>query len=187
MFPDHVDANLCNPPPQISNLHLAERVKAVGTGLSLAGLTRESNVLLLLNDSIGKQDHCQSSIPVPPFTVLLGPFAEFLITELALASHSIPSLTLASPSVLSPVLESHPPTAIIINGTFLPQLLELICELDELVHHFIIVVGEADEKVLSKMSNQIKLALWTDIEAQGKASAPINSSAPGNHHLFRPD
>jgi len=45
-------ATLC---PQISNSHLAERVKALGTGLCLAGLTRESNVLLLLNDGLGKQ------------------------------------------------------------------------------------------------------------------------------------
>jgi long-chain acyl-CoA synthetase len=124
---------------------------------------------------------------VPPFTDFPGLLTEFLITELALASHSIPSLTLAVPSLLSPVLESHPPTAIIVDGNFLPHLLELIYELHELVHHFIIVVGEADEKIVSEASKRIKLVLWTDLEAQGKVAEPINSSAPGNSHLFQPD
>src|SRR5579863_10513507 len=94
------------------------------------------------------------SIPgVDPFlfsvlTVLPGPFPEFLITELALASHSIPSFTLASPSLLSPVLESHAPSAIIVDGSILPQALELIYELNEDEHHYIVVVGETDEKML---------------------------------------
>jgi long-chain acyl-CoA synthetase len=113
-------------------------------------------------------------------------FSEFLITELALASHSIPSVTLAARSLFTPVLESNPPSAIIVDGSFLPQLLELIYELHEFVHHFIIVAGEADEKIISKVSGRIKLALWADIEAQGKAAEPINSSAPGNSHLFLP-
>jgi long-chain acyl-CoA synthetase len=120
---------------------------------------------------------------VPPFTVLLS--AEFLITELALASRAIPSLTLASSSLLSPVLESNSPTAIIVDGNFFPHLLEVIYELHE--YHFIIVVGEADDKLVSKASRRMKLALWTDIEAQGKAAEPINSSALSNTHLFRLD
>ncbi|KAH9967940.1 acetyl-CoA synthetase-like protein [Russula dissimulans] len=145
---------------KISNSHLAERVKALGTGLCLAGLTRESNVLLLLNDGL-----------------------EFLITELALASHSIPSLTLSSASLLSPVLESHPPSAIVVEGNFLPHALELIYELNELDHHLVIVVGETDEKVFSQASKHIKLARWNDLEAQGKAAPVVTSSAPG----YRPD
>ncbi|KAH9056648.1 acetyl-CoA synthetase-like protein [Lactarius vividus] len=107
---------------KISNAQLAERIKSLGTGLCLAGLTRESNVLLLMNDGI-----------------------EFLITELALASHSIPSLTLASPSLLSPVLEAHPPTAVIVDASFLSHALELIYDLNESGHHFVVVVGEADK------------------------------------------
>ncbi|KAI0303466.1 acetyl-CoA synthetase-like protein [Multifurca ochricompacta] len=141
---------------KISNSQLAERVKALGTGLSLAGLTRESNVLILLNDGI-----------------------EFLITELALASHSVPSLTLSSPSLLAPVLESHPPTAIIVEGGFLHHVLELIYDLNEFSHHFVVVVGETNEKVLAQASTRIRLERWTDIEARGNAASPINSPAPG--------
>jgi long-chain acyl-CoA synthetase len=173
---------------QISDSHLADRVKALGTGLRLVGLTHEDNVLLLLNDSVGKYQCI--SICLPLFIVLLGPFAEFLITELALASHSIPSLTLASSSLLYPVLESHPPTAIVVEGKFLPNLLELMYKLCELAHHFIIVVGEADEKVLSKVPKQTRLVHWTHVEAQGKAGATISSPAPCKSlstHLFRPD
>jgi long-chain acyl-CoA synthetase len=146
---------------KISNAQLAERIKSLGTGLSLAGLTRESNVLLLMNDGI-----------------------EFLITELALASHSIPSLTLASPSLLSPVLESHPPTAVIVDGSFLPHALELIYDLNESVHHFFIVVGEADETVLSQASDRVKIVRWTDVEAQGKEAVSITGPTPGPEDVF---
>lgn len=146
---------------KISNAQLAERIKSLGTGLSLAGLTRESNVLLLMNDGI-----------------------EFLITELALASHSIPSLTLASPSLLSPVLESHPPTAVIVDGSFLPHALELIYDLNESVHHFVIVVGEADETVVSQASDRVKIVRWTDVEAQGKEAVSITGPTPGPEDVF---
>ncbi|KAF8267856.1 acetyl-CoA synthetase-like protein [Lactarius quietus] len=145
---------------KISNAQLAERIKSLGTGLSLAGLTRESNVLLLMNDGI-----------------------EFLITELALASHSIPSLTLASPSLLSPVLEAHPPTAIIVDGGFLPHALELIYDLNESVHHFVIVVGEVDKAVISQAADRVKIVHWTDVETQGKEAVPI-SSTPGPDDVF---
>lgn len=146
---------------KISNAQLSERVKSLGTGLSLAGLTRESNVLLLMNDGI-----------------------EFLITELALASHSIPSLTLASLSLLSPVLESHPPTAVIVDGSFLSHALELIYDLNESLHHFVVVVGKADEAVLSQASERVKIVRWTDIEAQGKVAVPITGPTPGPDDVF---
>jgi hypothetical protein len=119
-----------------------------------------------------------SHIRIFPFTVPLGPLTEFLITELALASHSIPSLTLASPSLLYSVLESHPPTAIVVEGNFLPDLLELIFKRHELANHFIIVVGEVDQKVLSEVPKQTRLAFWDHIEAQGKAGTTISSPAP---------
>jgi long-chain acyl-CoA synthetase len=109
---------------------------------------------------------------------------EFLITELALASHSIPSFTLSSPSLLTPVLESHPPSAIIIDGSILPHALELIYELNEHGHHFVIVLGETDDQVLSKASEHVKIVRWSDIEAQGKAATPITSPPPGECHPF---
>jgi long-chain acyl-CoA synthetase len=118
----------------------------------MAGLTRESNVLLLLDDSLGKHSRCPSVFVRTHLPSCRGRFPEFLITELALASHSIPSFTLSSPSLLSPVLESHPPSAIIVDGSILPHTLELIYELNEHEHHYVVVVGETDEKALSKAS-----------------------------------
>jgi long-chain acyl-CoA synthetase len=117
----------------------------------------------------------------------LGPTPEFLITELALASHSIPSLTLSSSSLISPVVESHSPSAIIVQGSLLPHLLELISEVDEFGQHFVIVLGETDEGVISKVSKQVKVARWADIEAQGKAAPTITNPAPGNRRPSEPD
>jgi hypothetical protein len=64
-FDGSVVTNSWNPLLQISNSQLTERVKALGTGLCLAGLARESNVLLLLNDSLGEHSHCLSSVRCP--------------------------------------------------------------------------------------------------------------------------
>lgn len=119
---------------------------------------------------------------LPALTILLWSIPEFLITELALASHSIPSLTLSSASLLSPVLESHPPSAIIVHGSLLLHTLELIYEQNEFERHFVIVVGEVDENVLSKVSQDVKLARWADLEAQGKEAPLITSPAPGEYH-----
>ncbi|SRR6266446_6000301 len=115
----------------------------------------------------------------PALTILLRSIPEFLITELALASHSIPTLTLSSSSLLSPVLESHPPSAIIVHGSLLPHTLELIYELNEFGRHFVIVVGEADENVISKTSQHVKVVGWADLEAQGKEAPAITSPVPG--------
>ena len=114
--------------------------------------------------------------------VLRWPIPEFLITELALASHSITSLTLSSASLISPVLESHPPSAIIIHANLLPHILELIYEVNEFGNQFVVVVGEVDENVLSKASQHVKLARWADLEAQGKGAPLITSPAPGECH-----
>ena len=82
------------------------------------------------------------------------------------------------------MLESHPPTAVIVDGGFLSHALELICDMNESVHYFVIVVGEADKTVLAQASDQVKIVLWTDIEEQGKEAAPITVPAPGNRRLF---
>lgn len=81
------------------------------------------------------------------------------------------------------MLESHQPTAIIVDGSFLPHALEPIYELKESLHHFVVVVGEADKTVLSKASKHVKIVFWADIEAHGKAVAPITPPAPGSRHL----
>ncbi|CAL1704252.1 unnamed protein product [Somion occarium] len=145
---------------KITNPQLRQRVSAFGTGLiRVAGLDpEESNVLLLLNDGI-----------------------EFLITDLALASHSIPSFTLSSPSVLTPVLEEHPPSAIVVHAEFLPQLLELIHDSNDGVHHTIIVVGNTD---LDKHLGAIRLLKWEDIERQGAQADQLTPATPKPQDVF---
>ncbi|THH09235.1 hypothetical protein EW146_g8735 [Bondarzewia mesenterica] len=146
---------------KITNPQLRSRVAAFGTGLLRAGLTRESNVLLLLNDGL-----------------------EFLITDLALASHSIPSFTLSSPSLLSDVLEIHPPTAIVIDASFLSNVLELIYDSNEVSHHVVIVVGEPDSKALATAARHIKLVRWADVEAEGQNGPELPSPIPDPNDVF---
>ncbi|KAH9999009.1 hypothetical protein BJV77DRAFT_978457 [Russula vinacea] len=157
---------------KISNSHLAERVKALGTGLCLAGLTRESNVLLLLNDGLGEQC-CRLSISVPALTVPCTRFALYPVLD--------PFVPFAS----LPVLESHFPSAIIVQGSLLPHTLELLYELNDFGRHSVVIVaGETDENVLSKASEQVKVVHWADIEAQGKEAPLITSPAPGPDDVF---
>ncbi|KZT28514.1 acetyl-CoA synthetase-like protein [Neolentinus lepideus HHB14362 ss-1] len=147
---------------KITNPELRERFVNFGTGLiRLAGLApKESNVLLLLDDSI-----------------------EFLIADLALASHSIASFTLTSLDLLTPVLERHPPSAIITHGSFLPQLLELIYDSAESSgHHTIIVVGEAPTG--PKMLSGVRVLKWEDIEKNGRDTETIISAAPDPNDIF---
>jgi long-chain acyl-CoA synthetase len=102
---------------------------------------------------------------------------EFLICDLALAANSIPSFTISSASLLSPVLDAHPPSAIITDATLLPQVLELIYDSAEGSHHTIIVVGEPDPQVVSKVSGQgqARLFKWTDVESQGAKMEAIET------------
>jgi long-chain acyl-CoA synthetase len=123
----------------------------------------------------------------PALTVFLRSISEFVITELALASHSIPSLTLESSSLLSPVFEAHLPTAIIVHAHLLLHTLELIYELNEYGNHFVIVVGEVDENVLPNATQHVKLVRWADLEAQGKEAPLITSPAPGECHSLQRD
>ena len=123
----------------------------------------------------------------PVLSVLPPPIPEFIITELALASHSIPSLTLSSSSLLSPVFESHLPSAVVVHGSLLLHTLELIYEANEFGQHLVIVVGEVDENVISKASQHVKLVRWADLETQGKEAPLITSPAPGEYHSLQRD
>ncbi|KDQ59521.1 hypothetical protein JAAARDRAFT_33097 [Jaapia argillacea MUCL 33604] len=148
---------------KITNAQLKERVAAFGTGLVRhAGLIpKDSSVLLLLNDSI-----------------------EFLITDLALASHQMASFTLTSLSLLSPLLESHPPSAIITHAHFLPQLLELIYDSHEHGHHTIIVVGEINGEVARKGLGVTKVFEWAEVEKAGSKVETVITPAPGPNDVF---
>ncbi|KAI6015764.1 hypothetical protein PISMIDRAFT_29207 [Pisolithus microcarpus 441] len=103
-------------------------------------LWEDSNVLLLLNDGI-----------------------EFLIADLALAKYSVAVMTLYSPKLLSCVLETHLPTAIITNTEFIPLLPEY-----EGKHH-------------PKTVKQVEIAPWVQIETNG-----ANKTKPVSAALFPP-
>ena len=103
---------------------------------------------------------------------------EFLIADLALSALSVPTFTVASASVLSPVLESHPPSVIITDAEFLPHLLELIYDAHESEHHTIVVVGDADGAKLPKLNN-VKILNWDAIEAEGAAATKSPLPLPG--------
>jgi len=94
--------------------------------------------------------------------------SEFLITDLALASHGIPSFTLTSPNLLAPVLDAHPPTAVIIDAGFLAQALELILDAAEASHHVLIVLGDLDAKTAGRVADHVRLVRWSDIEEEGR-------------------
>ncbi|PIL23838.1 hypothetical protein GSI_13589 [Ganoderma sinense ZZ0214-1] len=147
---------------KITNLQLRERVANVGAGLTRAvGLVpQESNVLLLLNDGI-----------------------EFLVADLALSALLVPTFTVASASVISPVLESHPPSVIITNPELLQHVLELIYDAHESEHHTIVVTGDISGLNLPKVDH-VKILMWDDIEADGAAAAKAALPVPDPNDVY---
>ncbi|OBZ75164.1 Long-chain-fatty-acid--CoA ligase 5 [Grifola frondosa] len=147
---------------KITNPELRERVSAFGSGIiRLAGLApQESNVLLLLNDGI-----------------------EFLISDLALASYSIPTFTLTSLSLLSPVLDSHPPSVIITHANFLSSLLEVIYDANESAHHIVIVVGKLTNANVHKM-DKLRVLQWEDVEREGASTEQMTLPQPDPQEVF---
>lgn len=102
-------------------------------------------------------------------------YAEFVIADLALAKHSVVSITLSSRKLLSRILEAHPPSAIIVGADFLPHLLELIYDARE-HDHKIIVVGRTDTNIQPKAAREVQILNWAQVEADGAQVA--NAAAP---------
>ncbi|KAF8803563.1 hypothetical protein BYT27DRAFT_7195406 [Phlegmacium glaucopus] len=149
---------------KLTNTHLQDRAAAFGTGLlRLARLqTQKSNVLVLLNDCL-----------------------EFIVADLALASHSITSLTLSSVTLLPTVLESHALSAIVTHAFFLPQLLELIYETDKrTTEHIIVVVGEPSAQAMSSVASNIKILRFADLEREGVKVEKVLSPLPKPSDVF---
>ncbi|KAH6918885.1 acetyl-CoA synthetase [Coprinopsis sp. MPI-PUGE-AT-0042] len=143
---------------KLTNHTLQDRIAAVGTGLiRLANLKpSESTVLLLLNDSL-----------------------EFILTDLALASHSIVSYTLSSANLVSSVLDSHRPSAIVTHSFMLSSILELIYDSDERdVQYTIILVDEPDNRTLASVASNISVLKFSDIEREGVRVQKILSPIP---------
>lgn len=149
---------------KITNAGLQDRAAALGTGLlRLAQLKPQaSTVLILLNDCI-----------------------EFIIADLALASHSITSYTLSSPTLLPTVLESYPPSAILTHAFLLPQLLEHIYETSEqTVEHTIIVVGEPSAQTMASVASNIKVLKFAEVEREGVKVEKIISPFSNTGDVF---
>ncbi|KAG6813620.1 hypothetical protein H0H92_009237 [Tricholoma furcatifolium] len=148
---------------RLTNHNLQDRVAAFGTGLlRLAGLkANDSQVLLLLNDSL-----------------------EFIVSDLAMASHSIRSHTLSSSKLLSYVLDSFAPDAIITHTELLPQILELLYEGDRTRSHTIIVVGETTPKDLAPVASNIKVLEFSDVEREGVRVAKVATPLPKPGDVF---
>ncbi|KAL0579964.1 hypothetical protein V5O48_002048 [Marasmius crinis-equi] len=153
---------------KISNAALQDRIAAFGTGLlRLSGLQNgnaDAGVLLLLNDCI-----------------------EFVIADLALASHSITSLTITNSNLVDAVLDSHPPAAIIAHADLLPHLLELIYDShdkDDGKQYVIIVVGEPSTRAMASVASKVKVLLWNDVEREGVRVEKILSPVPKSSDVF---
>lgn len=149
---------------KITNHTLQDRVAAFGTGLlRLAGLRpQQSQVLLALNDGI-----------------------EFIISDLALASHSITSFTISSSTLLGPVFESHSPTVIIADAELLPRLLELIYEVGERSgNHTVIVVGEPSPQAMASVASTIKVLKFSEVEREGVRVEKSISPLPNPTDVF---
>ena len=112
-------------------------------------------------------------------------FSEFIVVDLALASHSITSFTLSSATLLSPILESHAPSAIITHAFFLPKLLELIYESKKrTAEHIIVVVGDPTSQAMSSVASNIKIMTFANLEREGVKVEKVLSPLPSPSLLF---
>jgi long-chain acyl-CoA synthetase len=107
-----------------------------------------------------------------------------VISDLALASHSIPSFTLASSNLLASVLESHPPSAVITHASMLTQILELIYDAGEANrNHIIVVVGEPSPQAMASVASKVKVLKWADVEREGIRVEKIISPLPSESRI----
>lgn len=116
--------------------------------------------------------------------IILNYILEFLIADMALASHSIPSFTLSTANLLSDVLDSHPPDAIITEAALLPQLLELIYDAGAGSRHTIVVVGEPAPGAMAIVASNVKVIKFEDVEREGVKVEKILSPVPSQFHTY---
>ncbi|KAG8970346.1 hypothetical protein FRC03_009619 [Tulasnella sp. 419] len=135
---------------QVTNAQLKEKIHAFTAGvLKLTNIApRDANVLMLLDDCF-----------------------EFVVTDLAFASLSVPTLTLTRLNILSSVLDTYPPSAIVVQLSFLDPTLELLSENKETQNITVIVVGDhnkwSDDKGKRAGVNVVR---WEDLVEAGLKS-----------------
>jgi long-chain acyl-CoA synthetase len=82
--------------------------------------------------------------------------------------------------LLSPILESYAPSAIITHAFFLPQLLELIYETEEkrTTEYVVVVVGEPTPQAMSSVASNIKILSFANLEREGVKVEKVLSPLP---------
>ena len=106
-------------------------------------------------------------------------FAEFLVADLALSTISVPSFTLASPSLLTTALDTHPPDVIILKSEYLSSVLELILDDRQAANNTLIVVGEENlPNHLDQIQKNVRIHFWADLEGQGRKLPELDKVTP---------
>ncbi|KAG8718617.1 hypothetical protein FRC08_004810 [Ceratobasidium sp. 394] len=127
---------------KITNSEMQKQIAMLGSGL-VRGLNlapRDSSVLMLMEDNF-----------------------ECLLSVLALSSFSVTPITISSLHLLNPVLSVHPPSAIIVQSSFLHILLEQLADEKENGLR-LVVIGEIDALAESHAHKTgIILLRWSDI------------------------
>lgn len=125
----------------------------------------ESKVLLLLDDSFGNPFSFTEITFIKTENSL-----EWLLCDLALSLQSIPSLTLANLTLLSPALDSHSTSVIVTQSSFLATLLEHLAERAEegdRSPHIIVVGEESTWGVDAAHKAMFNLASFDSVESAG--------------------
>ncbi|KAJ6623441.1 hypothetical protein B0H10DRAFT_2009737 [Mycena sp. CBHHK59/15] len=87
--------------------------------------------------------------------------------------------------LISSVLETHPPSAIITHATMLTQILELIYDAGEANrNHTIIVVGEPSPQAMASVASKVKVLKFSDVEREGIRVEKIISPLPKPSDVF---
>lgn len=156
---------------------MSDRATAFGTGLlkNTNLEAQKSKVLLLLNDSLGTPTSLNSHYHL----LILILLPEFIVADLGLSLHSIESITLASSTLLSAVLDAHTPNAIITHAFLLPHLLEHIYDSgNQHTQYTIVVVGEPSAQTKASVASNIKVLDFAEVEREGFKSQKILSTLP---------
>lgn len=93
------------------------------------------------------------------------------------------SLTLTSSTLLSSVVQVHPPSAIICNAFLLPHLLEHIYDSGSHDEHIVIMVGEPTLQTMASVASNVKLFRFEDLEREGMKQEKILSPLPSTLQL----
>jgi long-chain acyl-CoA synthetase len=109
---------------------------------------------------------------------------EFLISDLALATHSIPSFTVTSPTLLASIFQSHKFKTIITSAEFFP-ILKISYESGKCGIQTIVVVGDLEAEAATRAAwSGVNVFNFADVEALGAKMETVISPSPSLLHVF---